>query len=118
MEWRIWIAYFEYILKKHETVTDNPSIMIYANEIENRDVWNRDRILSWTVNARNNNITWKHERSNMNKHKNGENVLHLEITEVILVHCNIISDNCQQDSIVLYTFAPSKSFGQFLYYYI
>ena len=54
----------------------------------------------------------------MNKHKNGENVLHLEITEVILVHCNIISNNCQQDSIVLYTFAPSKSFGQFLYYYI
>ena len=118
MEWRIWIAYFEYILKKHETVTDNPSIMIYANEIENRDVWNKDRILSWTVNARNNDITWKHERSNMNKHKNGENVLHLEITEVILVHCNIISDNCQQDSIVLYTFVPSKSFGQFLYYYV
>ena len=50
----------------------------------------------------------------MNKDKNGENVLHLEITEAILVHCNIISDNCQQDSIVLHTFVPSKSFDQFL----
>ena len=29
-------GYFEYILKKHETVTDNPSIMIYVNNIENR----------------------------------------------------------------------------------
>ena len=27
--------YFEYILKKHETVTNNPSIMIYVNKIEN-----------------------------------------------------------------------------------
>ena len=28
--------YFEYIVKKHETVTDNPSIMISVNKIENR----------------------------------------------------------------------------------
>ena len=28
--------YFEYIIEKHETVTDNPSIMIYVNKIENR----------------------------------------------------------------------------------
>ena len=28
--------YFEYIIKKHEAVTDNPSIMIYVNKIENR----------------------------------------------------------------------------------
>ena len=106
--------YFEYILQKHETVTDNPSVMIYANEIENRGDWNKDRILSWTLNAGNNEITWKHEKSNMNKDKNGENALHLEITEVILVHCNIINDNYQQDSIVLNTYVPSKSFGQFL----
>ena len=36
---------------------------------------------------------------------------HLEITEVVLVHCNIINNDCQQDSRVLYTFAPNKSFG-------
>ena len=44
---------------------------------------------------------------------NGENVPHLEITEVVLVHCNINNDY-QQDSRVLYTFVPSKSFGQLL----
>ena len=41
-------------------------------------------------------------------------VSHLEITEVVLVHCNIINNNYQQDSKVLYTFFPNKLFGQLL----
>ena len=36
---------------------------------------------------------------------------HLEITEVVLVHCNIVNNDYQQDSRVLYTFVPNKSFG-------
>ena len=36
----------------------------------------------------------------------------LEITEIILVHCNIVNNNCQQNSKVLYTFIPNKPFGQ------
>ena len=43
--------------------------------------------------------------------ENGENVIHLEITEVVLVHFNIVNNNYQQNSIVLYTFVPNKSFG-------
>ena len=39
---------------------------------------------------------------------------HLEITEVVLVHCNIVNNNYQQDSRVLYTFVPNKSLGQLL----
>ena len=35
------------------------------------------------------------------KDKNGENVLHFEITEVLLVHCNFINNDYQQDSRVL-----------------
>ena len=50
----------------------------------------------------------------INKDKNGENALHLEITEVILVNCNIVKNDYQQDSRVLYTFVPNKSFGQLL----
>ena len=46
------------------------------------------------------------------KDKNGENVPHLEITELILVHCNIVNNDYQQDSRVLYTFVPNKTFGQ------
>ena len=39
---------------------------------------------------------------------------HLEITEVVLVRCNIANNNFQQDSRVLHTFIPNKSFGQLL----
>ena len=39
---------------------------------------------------------------------------HLEITKVVLVHCNIVNNNCQQDSRVLYTFVPNKLFVQLL----
>ena len=53
-------------------------------------------------------------KSNITKDENGENVPHLEITEGVLVHCNIVNNNDQQDSRVLYTFVPNKSFGQFL----
>ena len=48
------------------------------------------------------------------KDKNGENVPHLEITEVILVHCNIVNNDYQQDSRALYTFVPNKPSGSLL----
>ena len=48
------------------------------------------------------------------KDKNGENVPHLEITEVVSVHCNIVNNDDQQDSRVLYTFVPNKHFGSLL----
>ena len=48
------------------------------------------------------------------KDKNDENVPHLEITEVVLVHCGIVNNDYQQDSRVLYTFVPNKPFGSLL----
>ena len=39
---------------------------------------------------------------------------HLEITEIVLMHCNTVNNGYQQDSRVLYTFIPNKSFGQLL----
>ena len=39
---------------------------------------------------------------------------HLEITEVILVRCDIVNNDCQQDSRVLCTFVPNKPFGSLL----
>ena len=48
------------------------------------------------------------------KDKNGENVPHLEITEVVLVHCNVVNNDYQQDSRVLYTFFPNKPFCSLL----
>ena len=46
--------------------------------------------------------------------ENGKNVPHLEITEVILVHYNIVNNDYQQDSRVLFIFIPNKSFSQLL----
>ena len=46
------------------------------------------------------------------KDENGEDVPYLEITEAILVHCNIVNNDYQQDSRVLYTIVPNKPFGQ------
>ena len=45
---------------------------------------------------------------------NGENIPHLEITEVVVVHCNTVNNDYQHDSRVFYTFVPNKLFGQLL----
>ena len=52
-------------------------------------------------------------KSKITKDKNGENVPHLEITEVVLIHCNFINSGYQQESRVLYIFNSNKPFGQF-----
>ena len=52
--------------------------------------------------------------SKITKDKNSENVPYLEITELVLVHCNIFNNGYQQDSRILYTFVPSKPFGSLL----
>ena len=46
--------------------------------------------------------------------KNGENVPHLEITEVVLVHGNLVNNDYQENSRILYTFVPNKPFGSLL----
>ena len=50
----------------------------------------------------------------INKDKNGQHVPHLQITQVVLVHCNIVNNGYQQDSRVFYTFVPNKPFGSLL----
>ena len=105
--------YFEYILEKHVEDIDEPSVQMYANEIENRitfkikNGYNLELLTPGTklLGSTKNKIT---------EDKNGENVPHLEITELVLVHCNIVNNDYQQDSRVLYTFVPNKPFGSLL----
>ena len=66
-------------------------------------------IFSRTFNTWNNKLFGNTKRK-ITKDKNSENVPHLEITEVALVRCNIVNKDYQQDSRVLYTFVPDKSF--------
>ena len=52
--------------------------------------------------------------SKITKDKNGENVPHLEIVELVLVHCNLVNNDYWQDSRILYIFVPNKQFGSLL----
>ena len=53
-------------------------------------------------------------KSKITEDKNGEILPHLEITEAILVHCNIANNDYQQHSRVFYILVPNKSFSQLL----
>ena len=106
--------YFEYILKKHEEDIVKPSVQIYVNKIENsiRFKIKNGYILELLtpeimklLGSTENKIT---------KDKNSENLTHLEITEVVLVHCDIVNNDYQKDSRVLYTFVPNKPFSSLL----
>ena len=52
--------------------------------------------------------------SKITKDKNGENVPYLEIVELVLVRCNLVNNDYLQDSRILYTFVPNKTFGSLL----
>ena len=107
-------GYFKYILKKHSESVDNPSIRIYINRIENRITF---KIKSGYYLELLTPETMKllgSTNSKITKDKNGKNVPHLEIVEVVLVHCNLVNNDYQQDSRIFYTFVPSKTFGSLL----
>ena len=101
--------YFKYILKKHGENTNKPSVQIYVNKIENRITFKiKDGYTLGLLTPE----TMKLLASTKNKiseDKNGENFSHLEITEEVLVHCNMVNNDYLQDSRVLYTFIPNKS---------
>ena len=106
--------YFEYILKKHGWDIDEPSVQIYVNKIENtvtfkiKNEYSLELLTPETIKLLGNT------KNKITKDKNGGNILHLEITEVVLVHCNTVNNDYQEDSRVLYTFAPNKPFGSLL----
>ena len=100
--------YFKYILKKHETVTDNPSIRIYVNKIENRITFKIKTGYYLELLTPETMKLLGSTKSKITKDENCKNVPHLEITEVVLIHCNIVNNDYQQDSRVLYTFVPNN----------
>ena len=101
-------------IKQHETITDNPSIRIYINKIVNRITFKKKTGYYLELLTPGTMKLLGSTRSKITKDENGENVPRLEITEVILIDCNIVKNDYEQDSRVLYTFVPNKSFGQLL----
>ena len=100
---------FEYILKKHSENVDKQSIKIYVNKIENRIAFKikggyyLERLTPETIKLLGST------KSKITKDKNGENVPHLGIVELVLVLCNLVNNDYQQDSRILFTFIPNKT---------
>ena len=95
-------------------MTDNPPIRIQVNKIENRITFIITAGFYLELFSRETMKLLGSTKTKITKGKNGEIVSHSEITEVMLIHCNIVYNSYQQDSRVLYTFVPDKSFGQLL----
>ena len=90
-------------------MTDNPPIKTYLYKNRKQDyIWNKDRILTpKTMDSLGST------KSKITNDENGDNVPHLENTEEVLLHCNIVTNDYQHDSRILYTFFPNKSFVVF-----
>ena len=106
--------YFEYILKKHSENVDNPSIRIYVNKIENRITFKIKNGYYLELLTPETMTLLRSTESKITQDKNGEQVPHLEVVELVLAHCNIINNNYQRDSTIFYTFVPNKLFGSLL----
>ena len=103
--------YFEYVFKKHGENTDKSSVEIYVNKTENRVIFKIKDGYSLELLTPETIKVLGSTKKKITKDKNDENVPHLEITEVVLVHCDVVNNYYQQDSRVLYTLVPNKLFG-------
>ena len=102
-----------FILKTHGENVDNPSVQIYVNKIGNRVTFKTKS--SYTLELlKKKTMKFESAESKITKNKHGENVPHLQITEVVLTHSNIVNDDYQQDSRVLHTLVPNKPFDNLL----
>ena len=102
--------YFEYIIKKHETIADNPPVEIYVDKIKNRIVfkikigYKLELLIKETMQL----LGSSKKDIDQSKDRN------LETVEVVLVHCNLVNNSYQQVSKVLFTFVPNKQFVQLI----
>ena len=81
--------YFQYIFKKHGENTDNPSVKICVSKIENRITFKIKNGYCLGLLTPEIMKLLRSTENKITKDKNGENMPHLEMTEVVLVHCNI-----------------------------
>ena len=103
-----------YILKKNNENVDNPSVEIFVNKIENRVTLRIKKGYYLQLLTPETMKLLGRTKSKITKDKNGENNPHLEIVELALINCNLVNNNYQQNSRILYTFVPNKPFGSLL----
>ena len=106
--------YFEYIIKKHETITTTSQVLIYVNAINNRVVFNIKTGYKLELLSKETMRLLGSSTNAIDAEKNGELVPKLESVDLALVHCNLVNNTYQKASRVLFTFVPNKSYGQLI----
>ena len=106
--------YFEFIIKKHKTLAQNPLIQIYPNKIKNRIVFKTKTCYKLELLSLETMKLLGSAKQDVDKDKDREDVPKVESVEVVLVHCNLVNSSYQQASKILFTFVPNKQFGQLI----
>ena len=94
--------------------TGKSTVQVYVSKIENRVTFKIKNGCSFELLTPDTMKLLGSTGNKITKNKNGQNVRHLEIAKVVLVQCNIVNNDYQQYSRVLYTFVPDKPFGSLL----
>ena len=106
--------YFEFIIKKHETLAENPPIQIHPNKIKHRIVFKIKTGHKLELLSPETMKLLGSTKKDVDQDKDGEDIPKLESVEAFLVRCNLVNNNYQQSSKVLFTFVLNKKFGQLI----
>ena len=106
--------YFEYIIKKHETIGEVSPVLIYVNEINNRIVFKINSGYKLELLSNETMRLLGSSTDTIDGDKNSKLVSKLESVDFVLVHCNLVNNSYQQAPKVLFTFVPNKKYGQLI----
>ena len=106
--------YFEFIIKKHETLTENPPVQIYPNKIKNRFVFKARTGYRLEFLTPETMKLLGSTKKGVEKDKDGQIAPRLQSVEVVLVHCTLVKNNYQHTSKKLFSLIPNKQFGQLI----
>ena len=105
--------YFEYVIKKHETIEDNPPVQNYVNKIKNRISFEIKTGYKLELLTKETMQLLGSSKKVIDQNKDGELVPRLETVEVVLVHFDLVNNSYQQASKVLFTSIPNWSINHY-----
>ena len=105
---------FEYIIKKHKTISDNPPKQIYINKTNNCILFKLKTGYKLELLSEKTMRLLRSTEKDIDKDKNGENVPKVKMVEVELMNCYVVNNDYQQASKVLFTFVRNKKFRQLI----
>ena len=106
--------YFEFIIKKYETLAQNSAVQICSNKIQNRIVFKIKTGYKLEFLSQETLELLGSTKTDVDQDKDGKDGPKLESVEVVLVRYNLVNNNCQQAWKVFFTFVLNKQFGQLI----